>query len=56
MSNALARRITRLEAIRKPKPTLSAADEAWIRANCDDAPFLVSVVKSALSGQFARMA
>jgi hypothetical protein len=53
-SHALARRILRLEAIRKPKPTLSATDESWIRENCDEAPFLVSVIKSALSGAFAR--
>ena len=54
MNRALARRILRLEAIRKPKPTLSATDEAWIRENCDEAPFLVSVMKSALSGEFAK--
>lgn len=54
MTRALARRILRLEAARKPKPTLSATDEAWIRENRDEAHFLVSVMKSALSGEFAK--
>lgn len=54
MSRALARRILRLEILRKPKPALSTSDEAWILANCDEGPFLVSVVRSCLSGEFAR--
>ncbi len=55
MSKALARRILRLEAIRKPKPTLSATDEDWIRETTgNESGFLIAVIKSALSGEFAK--
>lgn len=55
MSRLMQARLSKLEAIRKPKPTLSAADEAWIRETTgNESEFLIPFVKSALSGEFAK--
>lgn len=54
MSRALARRVQRLESFRRARPGLEATEEAWIRANCDEAEFLIRFVKRSLSGQSRR--
>jgi len=54
MSRAISHRIQRLESSRKARPGLDATEEAWIRANCDEAEFLIGFVKRSLSGQSKR--
>ena len=54
MSRAISHRIQRLESSRKARPGLEVAEEAWIRANCDEAEFLIRFLKRSLSGQSRR--
>lgn len=54
MSRAMLHRLLKLESSRKARPGLEAAEEAWIRANCDEAEFLIRFLKRSLSGQSKR--